>query len=405
MYNVPVDSIVYYTDDAEHNVTALVSGLTQLTENYPPVYAGDVVERYVYDVYGEAKTFNGDYSYSYGTAPFDDSLYHNTVLYKGMSRDVESGLDLSRNRVYSYNYRTWMQRDPIGYGDGTNLYRSFGSNPVNESDPSGEFGFFGGFFLGFLGGAAIDIVSQVASGLAEGKGWDAIKDVDLKQAAVAGVTAGLVVGIAAGLLTADPTLLVLAAPTMGQVFGAVAAGGFMGTMVGRSLDHVVNKTPTNLGQDVLASGQAAVTCTATMGVGIVAQKVFGKVAPAVGRGIQRLFGSKSTIQRNALQGSEWERTVETGLRNTQNDVVNQITVKTPAGTRTRLDFMGVDAETRNIALTEAKSSSTAPLTRNQTIAFPEIEKDGATVVGKGKPPFVGGTLIPPTKVSIVRPGG
>ncbi len=33
---------------------------------------------------------------------------------------------------------------------------------------------------------------------------------------------------------------------------------------------------------------------------------------------------------------------------------------------------------------------------------PEIEQSGATVVGKGKAPYTGGTKIPPTKVEIIR---
>jgi hypothetical protein len=52
--------------------------------------------------------------------------------------------------------------------------------------------------------------------------------------------------------------------------------------------------------------------------------------------------------------------------------------------------------------TEAKSTPTAPLTPKQEIAFSEIAESGATVVGKGKPPFVGGTEIPPVEVRIVR---
>ena len=34
---------------------------------------------------------------------------------------------------------------------------------------------------------------------------------------------------------------------------------------------------------------------------------------------------------------------------------------------------------------------------------PEIEKSGATVVGRGKPGYPGGTQIPPTRVEVVRP--
>jgi len=65
--------------------------------------------------------------------------------------------------------------------------------------------------------------------------------------------------------------------------------------------------------------------------------------------------------------------------------------------------MGTCKKTGEVKLTEAKSSETAPLTKNQKLAFPEIERSGATVVGKGKPPFTGGTKIKPTKVDVVRP--
>jgi filamentous hemagglutinin len=51
---------------------------------------------------------------------------------------------------------------------------------------------------------------------------------------------------------------------------------------------------------------------------------------------------------------------------------------------------------------ECKASPTAPLTKNQKKAFPEIEQTGATVVGKGKPPYTNGTRIPPTTVQIDR---
>lgn len=56
-----------------------------------------------------------------------------------------------------------------------------------------------------------------------------------------------------------------------------------------------------------------------------------------------------------------------------------------------------------VRLREAKASGTAPLTRNQAKAHPEIANSGATVIGKGKPGFPGGTKLLPTKVEIVRP--
>ncbi|MDA2168368.1 pre-toxin TG domain-containing protein [Bacillus pacificus] len=98
---------------------------------------------------------------------------------------------------------------------------------------------------------------------------------------------------------------------------------------------------------------------------------------------------------NQATGKAFEKEVDT--------VVEQITLKTnKTGTKTRLDFLGANNDLEDIRIVEAKGSPTAPLTKKQKIAIPEIEEHGATVVGKGKPPFVGGTEIPPTKVEIRR---
>ena len=112
----------------------------------------------------------------------------------------------------------------------------------------------------------------------------------------------------------------------------------------------------------------------------------------------------SQIRRNAAKGAAFEINVVANRQKVQADVVEQITVKSNlSGTRTRIDVVGNERTTGLIALTEAKSSATAPLTKNQKVAFPEIEQAGGVVVGKGKAPFVGGTDIPPTPVKIFRP--
>jgi hypothetical protein len=57
-------------------------------------------------------------------------------------------------------------------------------------------------------------------------------------------------------------------------------------------------------------------------------------------------------------------------------------------------------------ITEAKSSSAAPLTANKKTGYPIIEQHGGTVVGKkGGNAYPAGTKIPPTKVDVVRPNG
>jgi membrane-bound inhibitor of C-type lysozyme len=107
------------------------------------------------------------------------------------------------------------------------------------------------------------------------------------------------------------------------------------------------------------------------------------------------------LQANARQGKNFEQQIKTELQEKQSDLVEQITVKTNQGTKTRLDFVGIEGDT--VVLTEAKSSAGARLADAQRTAFPEIEKGGATVLGRWKGEFPGGTKIQPTKVDIIRP--
>jgi hypothetical protein len=119
---------------------------------------------------------------------------------------------------------------------------------------------------------------------------------------------------------------------------------------------------------------------------------------------QKQTRSKAEIlQANKQQGAQYEKTVKKQAQTTQTDVVDQVTVKTKSGVKTRIDVVGTDVQSGQVKLTEAKSSSTAPLTTNQKQAYPEIAESGATVVGKGKAPYTGGTPIPPTMVDVVRP--
>ncbi len=111
---------------------------------------------------------------------------------------------------------------------------------------------------------------------------------------------------------------------------------------------------------------------------------------------------KTGVQANKAAGDAFERQVMGQIQQTQSGVVQQVTVKTASGVKTRIDLMGRDAK-GNIACTECKASATAPLTKNQAKAFPEIQQSGGVVVGKGKPGFPGGTQIPPTAINIVRP--
>ena len=52
-------------------------------------------------------------------------------------RDSETGLYLCTNRYYDPVNARFLNRDPIGYAGGNNLYAYVGSNPIGRLDPSG----------------------------------------------------------------------------------------------------------------------------------------------------------------------------------------------------------------------------------------------------------------------------
>jgi hypothetical protein len=106
---------------------------------------------------------------------------------------------------------------------------------------------------------------------------------------------------------------------------------------------------------------------------------------------------------NKAAGAEFERNTEEKLKELKLEYAGQITVETPSGVRTRLDFLARDPVTGEIIGIECKGSATARFTRGQRQAHQEILRYGATIVGEGKPGFPGGMKIPPTRVQIWRP--
>jgi RHS repeat-associated protein len=85
-----------------------------------------------YEAYGKK---GGEFT-SFGTAP----THHDPSGFGGQFgyyTDTETGLLCLTHRYYDPGTGKFINRDPIGYGGGMNLYGFADGNPVNESDPSG----------------------------------------------------------------------------------------------------------------------------------------------------------------------------------------------------------------------------------------------------------------------------
>ena len=146
--------------------------------------------------------------------------------------------------------------------------------------------------------------------------------------------------------------------------------------------------------------------------------VFAGLTP-VGKGIKVVKGAKKvsnaidaaailekqrkTLKANSLAGKEYETKMFEVIKQQKpkSELNEQITVQTKSGVRTRIDIGGKDANGK-IDLVELKSSPTAPLTKNQKKAFPEIAELGAIVKSRDKPPFEHLEEIPPTKINVIR---
>jgi RHS repeat-associated protein len=110
---------LYVQQDANWNVTAVVDT------------TGTVRERYAYDPYG-APTVLDPMTWTPITSQFNWIYLHQGGRYDGLT-----GLYNFRNRDFSPTLGRWMQQDPAGYDDGTNLYQYVHSDPTTAVDPYG----------------------------------------------------------------------------------------------------------------------------------------------------------------------------------------------------------------------------------------------------------------------------
>ena len=112
---------VYVQQDANWNVTALVST------------SGDVLERYIYDSYGQVTVLAPDWSTR------SNSSHAWVYLHHGGRFEGVSGLYNFRTRDYSPTLGRWMQQVPVPAPDsGNNFYLYAFASPTNWTDPGGS---------------------------------------------------------------------------------------------------------------------------------------------------------------------------------------------------------------------------------------------------------------------------
>ncbi|MHB1769389.1 MAG: RHS repeat domain-containing protein [Phycisphaerae bacterium] len=144
--NVNIDECIQLTTLATLGPQSLPAGTYYLLQDllYRAVAltnaSGAIAEAYDTDAYGNTLIF---------TAPGADGVWFtdddvqssygaNEIIFCGCRYDPESELYYVRNRTYNPPLGRWLQRDPIGYAGGVNLYEYVGGRAVMETDPTGE---------------------------------------------------------------------------------------------------------------------------------------------------------------------------------------------------------------------------------------------------------------------------
>jgi RHS repeat-associated protein len=335
----------YYHEDDLNSSTALSSGGS----------SGSQIEVNAYYPFGRVMTANPQASFKISRQ------------FTGQVKDDDTGLYYYNARYYDPLLGRFIQADTIipdlGNPQSYNRYSNCLNNPLSYNDPSGHDPTLS-FGVANLTVEQRIIASRAAAPAAIGVG-------------VAMVTAG----VATPLLVSAGASTTFAAVGSGMIAGATGDLAAQGTQIG-------------LGQRQSISGQEVAVSSLAGGAlnGFAGKLLSPRAAPA-------------GVQANKAAGDAWEaEVVNKQLPITQDNIQPRITIKSsgPSGKNVRLDAVGTDRATGNVRLTDAKASPTARFTPNQTVVYPELQKHGGTVAGAGKPPYSGGTVIPPTKVDVIR---
>lgn len=206
VYGNAVDDIVamrrggqayYYHKDQIGSVMAITDG------------EGSTVETYSYDPYGAPTIYD-----AYGIEKTVSGI-GNTIMFTGREYDYATGLYHYRARALHPQLGRFMQKDPLMYVDGYNMYEYVGGNPVNSIDPHGLYDWWRIWRVLFPRGYRTKTQTNEEGSLAlNGKKPNSIFDEDRKRRQ--GKRGGYAVGelvVSAGVIA---TVAVMTAPTFAK---------------------------------------------------------------------------------------------------------------------------------------------------------------------------------------------
>ncbi len=333
---------------------------------YHPDHLGS--SSYVTDIDGEVFQHTEYFPFGETWVQEQSNSQRTPYLFTGKELDEDTQLYYFGARYYDPRTSVWQSPDPIlkaylhgGPNGGVyeplnlSLYSYARQHPVNFSDPNGE-----------LWGAAAKLLK-----------------IAIKGGDVAATFAGAV---------QDTQTIFSSDATIGE---RLLAAGSLATEIVSPVSARDAKAGYNAASNMIGGADDAAD----------AARAVNRTDDAadISRQSTREIDDASTqLQRNREAGDAWENEVLNDLDDGTRDIATQVTIRAEDGTNTRIDIITREAD-GTIRCIECKASETAPLTRNQGNAFPQIEVSGGEIRGAGKPGFEGGMEIPPTQVEIIRP--